>query len=199
MSIKVFVATKQERRTRESLLSDLAFRFPLSLFVTVYRAVAAVVVIACYKGPLDHGHTHKLSGAWRILQGLSLIPAFAVLYFRLTLVESTRFTQARALQDDPELLVKASKAGIVATEPHNSDEDFGKEKEIHSSASSTAPVLENEAIGLKFGTIGKKPHNEFIEYFSEWRHLKLLLGTAINWCKYSLLTGEVDDSELEPY
>lgn len=172
------VSDRSHLRKRGAMLATI---FSAQGFGNLFGAVAAVVVIACYKGPLDHGHTHKLSGAWRILQGLSLIPAFAVLYFRLTLVESTRFTQARALQDDPELLVKASKAGIVATEPHNSDEDFGKEKEIHSSASSTAPVLENEAIGLKFGTIGKKPHNEFIEYFSEWRHLKLLLGTAINW------------------
>jgi len=78
-------------------------------------AVAAVCVIAAYRGPVEAGDTHKLSGAWRILQGIALIPAFAVLYFRLTLVESTRFTQARQIQDDPELLAKASADGACPT------------------------------------------------------------------------------------
>lgn len=111
-------------------------------------------------------------------QGVALVPAFGVLYFRLTLVESTRFTQARALQDNPELLAKAANAGHIV--PESNSEEFEKEKHLESSSNSIAP-LENEAIGLGFGTIGKKPHNEFIEYFSEWRHLKLLIGTALNW------------------
>ncbi|PWN41311.1 putative PHO84-inorganic phosphate permease [Ceraceosorus guamensis] len=137
-------------------------------------AIAAVVVIAAYKGPVTAGDTHKLSGAWRILQGLALIPAFGVLYFRLTLVESTRFTQARQIQDDPELLAKASAAGVVVGES-DSDEELAKK------GGDTPIAAENEAVGLKFATVGKKPHNEFFEYFSEWRHLRVLLGTILGW------------------
>ncbi|CEH14754.1 Inorganic phosphate transporter [Ceraceosorus bombacis] len=137
-------------------------------------AIAAVVVIAAYKGPVTAGDTHKLSGAWRILQGLALIPAFGVLYFRLTLVESTRFTQARQIQDDPELLAKASAAGVVVGES-DSDEELAKK------GGDTPVAAENQAVGLKFATVGKKPHNEFFEYFSEWRHLRVLLGTILGW------------------
>lgn len=136
----------------------------------------AVVVVSAYRSPVDDGDVHKLSGAWRILQGVALVPALGILYFRLTLVESTRFTQARALQDDPNLLKKAPQVSIGAdSDSHNSME---KEK---NSDSNDVIHLENQAIGLKLATIGKKPKNEFIEYFSEWRHLKLLLGTALNW------------------
>jgi PHS family inorganic phosphate transporter-like MFS transporter len=139
-------------------------------------AVAAVAVIACYKGPVDHGNLHKLSGAWRILQGLSLIPAFAVLYFRLTLVESTRFTQARAIQDDPELLNKASAAGVIVSE----DDDHSDLKK-GSSDSDVNLNLQNQAIGLKLAGIGKKPKNEFFAYFSQPKHALHLFGTAACW------------------
>lgn len=139
-------------------------------------ALVAVVVIACYKGPVEHGNTHKLSGAWRIMQGLSLIPAFAVLYFRLTLVESTRFTQARAIQDDPELLNKASAAGVIVSE-----EDDHSDLKKGSSDSDVNLNLENKAIGLKLATVGRKPKNEFFEYFSKPRHALTLFGTAACW------------------
>ena len=135
-------------------------------------AIVAIVVIAAYKGPVEAGDYHKLSGAWRIMQGLALVPAFAVLYFRLTLVEATRFTQARKIQDDPEIL---HRQGMIAA-PVDSDDDIAK-KGVDSEASS----LQNEAVGLSFKPIGKKPHNEFFEYFSEWRHLKMLIGTAATW------------------
>lgn len=144
---------------------------------TLVGAVLAVIVIAGYKGHVESGDVHKLSGAWRILQGLSLIPAFASLYFRLTLVESTRFTQARAIQDDPELLNKASAKGVVVGEI-DSEEELALEK----AGGDVRPMaLQNETVGLAFGTIGKKPHNEFISYFSEWRHLKVLLGCSLSW------------------
>jgi PHS family inorganic phosphate transporter-like MFS transporter len=139
-------------------------------------ALVAVIVIACYKGPVDHGHTHKLSGAWRIMQGLALVPAFAVLYFRLTLVESTRFTQARAIQDDPELLNKASAAGVVVSE--EADQEYTKDT---GSGSDLGLHLENQAIGLKAGYTGKHPKNEFFTYFSKPRHALTLFGTAFSW------------------
>lgn len=139
-------------------------------------AVVAVVVIAAYRGSIEAGDVHKLSGAWRIMQGLSLVPAFAVLYFRLTLVESTRFTQARAIQDDPELLAKASAAGVVVKE----DEDASSVKGKGEMDSNSDLHLENKAIGVT-GYIGKKPHNEFFSYFSQPKHLKHLIGTALCW------------------
>jgi MFS transporter, PHS family, inorganic phosphate transporter len=61
-------------------------------------AIVALVVIAYYKGPVDHGNVKTLDGAWRILIGLGLAPALAVLPLRLMLAESTKFKEARKLQ-----------------------------------------------------------------------------------------------------
>jgi MFS family permease len=61
-------------------------------------AICAIIVIACYKGPVDHHNAKTLDGAWRILIGLGLAPALAVLPLRLMLVESTKFKEARKLQ-----------------------------------------------------------------------------------------------------
>ncbi|PWZ03048.1 putative PHO84-inorganic phosphate permease [Testicularia cyperi] len=134
-------------------------------------ALFAVIVIAGYRSYVDAGDVHKLSGAWRILQGLTLIPAFIVLYFRLTLVESTRFTQARKLQDDPELIAKGSNLNRS-----NSDEEITKEKSV----SGIMTPIEHTAVGMSFKSIGK-PKNEFIEYFSEWNNFKKLFGCAACW------------------
>lgn len=132
-------------------------------------ALLAVIVIAAYQPLVEQDHLpHKLSGAWRILQGLSLIPAFATLYQRLSMKESTRFTEARKLQDDPSRIHQlTSSAGS----------DDGKEFDDSS--------LEDEdvtktTLGLK--PVGERSHfGEFFVYFSEWRHAKILIGTAICW------------------
>lgn len=156
----------------------LGFIFSAQGWGNLLGALLAVITIAGYKHYIDHGDIHKLSGAWRILQGLSLIPAFATLYFRLTLVESTRFAQARKLQDDPEMVSKA----IAANE--NADDEITKEKALAGSDASldgNGPDIENAVPGLNTHPVGKKAHNEFFEYFSEWRHAKILIGTALSW------------------
>lgn len=170
-------AVVSDRANLKSRGKLLAIIFSNQGWGNLSGAVISVIVIACYKSSVLAGDTHKLSGAWRIMQGLALIPAFAVLYFRLTLVESTRFTQARAIQDDPELLAKASAAGVVVSS--EDDQSISKEKSGLDSEDSSLH-LENKAVGVS-GYVGKKPRNEFFEYFSQWKHLKHLIGTAGCW------------------
>lgn len=64
---------------------------------------------------------------WRIVIGLSLIPAFGTLYSRLTLKESTRFEEARKIgsDDDPVLKQKADQA-TVAVQPVPNEESDGE-------------------------------------------------------------------------
>ncbi|CAD6950880.1 unnamed protein product [Tilletia controversa] len=150
-------------------------------------SLVGVVVIAAYKSAITAtpaGNFHKLSGAWRILQGVSLVPAFGVLYFRLTMVESTRFTQARAIQDNPDLI---EKTGPVVG--NDDADDLVKEdrKDLHSPDSEGLPPqnFENKVAGLT-GMIGEKPHNEFGSYFSlrtplGRKHAWALFGCAATW------------------
>jgi hypothetical protein len=70
-----------------------------------------------------------LSAAWRIVIGLSLIPAFATLYQRLTLPESTRYIASQKRPDDIETFEnlkavteeKDTKAVVTTTDSEASD------------------------------------------------------------------------------
>ncbi|CAD6890796.1 unnamed protein product [Tilletia laevis] len=140
-------------------------------------AIAGIAVIGAYKGPIQAGDLHKLSGAWRILQGIVLVPSFGVLYFRLTMVEASRFKQARALQDNPELLnendtEKGLKKGSAGPgSDSDTDNAHGVENREDELEKRVKHVPETKAA---------KRH-EFYQYFSQPRHAATLFGTAFTW------------------
>ncbi|KAF8873974.1 major facilitator superfamily domain-containing protein [Gymnopilus junonius] len=77
----------------------------------------------------DKGETSKIDGVWRIVVGLSLIPAFGTLYQRLTLPESKRYVTSQQLkQRDAESLnetdeVKKKPATAAVAEEVASEEN----------------------------------------------------------------------------
>jgi len=105
------------------------------------------------------GNTSKTDGIWRIIVGISLIPAFGTLYQRLTLAESTRFIASQKVEEDGDLeKIKEQKA---------TDDD-----------SVTTPPVEKPVAAAP---PKKTQIKEFLTYFSEWRHAKLLIGTSMSW------------------
>ncbi|KAH7907097.1 major facilitator superfamily domain-containing protein [Hygrophoropsis aurantiaca] len=140
----------------------LAYIFANQGWGSFVGALATVVVLLCYKRAMDgEGETSKVDGVWRIVVGLSLIPAFGTLYQRLTLPESTRFKKSQQRADEAELDdLKSAKDAVDAEVASLSDR--GKE--------------------TKQGAEDKKAHfREFARYFSEWRHAKILIGTCSCW------------------
>ncbi len=125
---------------------------------------------------------------WRILIGLSLIPAFGTLYQRLTLPESTRFTEARKnarIQDEESVEELKKKANA---DPGVNEKDVCERVQpVNSDSSSTDSPAETGANAPANAQAeelaeGKKTHfKEFFAYFSEWRHAKILLGTCSCW------------------
>jgi hypothetical protein len=111
---------------------------------------------------------------WRIVVGLSLIPAFGTLYQRLTLAEATRFVESQN-----------KNVTLIEREPSpHSDEEAGK-KELE--GATTAEVVEKKKAHFR-GTSGHHQsahwltaNTEFLIYFGEWRHGKILLGTCLCW------------------
>lgn len=136
-------------------------------------SIAFMVVLAAYKHSMDtNGHTSRVDGIWRILVGISLVPAFGTLYQRLTLGESTRYAEARARaaqneEDDIGELKKRQDAEIAGQEKGETD----------SSVPSTPPLKNHEQPAQG----NKGQFKEFVRYFSEWRHGKVLLATAGCW------------------
>ena len=116
---------------------------------------------------------------WRILVGLSLIPAFGTLYQRLTLPESTRYMESRknaAVKDEEaidELKKKANADPGVVEKTASSSSD--------SASQTDAAAAERDAHAKHLASVKKTHFKDFFVYFSEWRHLKVLLGTCSCW------------------
>lgn len=131
-----------------------------------------------------------MASVWRIVVGLSLIPAFATLYQRLTLPESTRYKEASKLgheEDNIAELKQRADADVASadssTNGTNPEKPSGKSPAViereasQATATGEPPKLSKAELAAQ-----KKAHwREFVVYFSEWRHLKNLLGTCICW------------------
>ncbi|KAI6144623.1 major facilitator superfamily domain-containing protein [Pisolithus tinctorius] len=136
----------------------LAYIFANQGWGSLVGSLATIIVLACYKHVMnDEGETSKVDGVWRIVIGLSLIPAFGTLYQRLTLPEAERYKKAKNATafeiDDVKELKEGGKVSSLTETVEEIPED-----------------------------IQRKAHfGEFIEYFSEWRHAKILIGTCTCW------------------
>jgi len=152
----------------------LAYIFANQGWGSLVGSLVVIIVLACYKDAMDyHGETSKVDGVWRICIGVSLIPAFGTLYQRLTLPEAKRFKDARAAsqeENDIEVLKEEEKkkAGSVSSASASAEPEPQSEKVV---APKTKAVAKRNAHHFK----------EFFAYFSEWRHLKQLIGTSICW------------------
>ncbi|KAF8202598.1 phosphate transporter [Mycena galopus ATCC 62051] len=139
----------------------LAYIFSNQGWGSLVGSVVTIVVLAAYKHVMnDEGEISKVDGVWRIVVGLSLIPAFGTLYQRLHLPESERFKESQVQQSHAN--------DIELHHDNNSAEVAGKKAGRHEAH--TVEVVHKEA-----------HFKEFLTYFSEWRHAKLLIGTCMCW------------------
>ena len=197
-----------------------------------------LIVLLCYRHVMeDQGDTGKVDGVWRIVVGLSLLPAFGTLYQRLTLPESIRYKESKEGHhlDDPHTRVvdlektadsaeavnddnvendnesekrdkKSEKDGdsVVRIEERDVPEEDDRTKPVTPVSSTVASIEEppeevRSVLSVKDVVLKKKAHfrgndvhhssltacspieTEFITYFSEWRHAKILIGTCVCW------------------
>ncbi|KAJ7184877.1 major facilitator superfamily domain-containing protein [Mycena filopes] len=140
----------------------LAYIFSNQGWGSLVGSLVTIIVLAAYKHVMnDEGKTSKVDGVWRIVVGVSLVPAFGTLYQRLTLPESTRFKESQIQHGHPE-------PNIMELHHGSSGEDEAAKK--------------NAAAFHDTHVVEKTAHfKDFIAYFSEWRHAKILLGTCLCW------------------
>ncbi|KAG8858430.1 hypothetical protein FRB96_005315 [Tulasnella sp. 330] len=128
-------------------------------------AIVFIVVLSAYKPAMNgRGEVSKVDGVWRICVGLSLIPCFGTLYQRLTLPEATRYNEAqsRAAGEDPDIENKKAAGAHVEEKP--------------------AAEIDGNGAGYQQAVPSKQVQfMEFVHYMSEWRHAKVLIGTAACW------------------
>lgn len=179
----------------------LAFTFSMQGWGNLIGGIATLVIIYAYRSSIQAEDVSKLNGVWRLIFGIILIPCLGTLYQRITLPESEKYKNARALQNDPDLLKK----GLITSDVINSNNDGKKrnssdiEKPPHtaspsatSSASGVEIVPDNtagemhdaEKTGLGAKGVVKQRRaalGEFVDYFSDRKHALTLFSTAANW------------------
>lgn len=158
----------------------LAYIFAMQGWGSFVGALVTIVVLSCYKHVMnDEGETSKVDGVWRIVVGLSLIPAFGTLYQRLTMQESKRFTEAKQMTDRTPERDLENEMYVMNTEGISGSSSNNKEKNrVHVSSANVQPGSEApDTIATK----KEAQFGEFIAYFSEWRHAKILIGTCTCW------------------
>jgi MFS transporter, PHS family, inorganic phosphate transporter len=183
---------------RRGLLPNLVYA--LQGVGGLFSTVTTAIVIAAYHNQARAINdvrnlstpciARSVSGAWRILQGRSLVPAFGLLYFCLAVPESTRFVEARKLQNDPDLVPQPHSE--MSTEVADDAEDE-EDKEDEEDDEDECGGVEDEAgksgrngrfwkTGVGFAIAGERPHYmEPITYFKDWRHMKGPIKTSVSW------------------
>lgn len=123
----------------------------------VFAGIVALVVVAAYKGDLEHANSAKeCVGAcvkandqmWRILVGFGCVPGCIALYYRLTIAESPRYSL-----------------------------DI-KEHDVLEKVTDAEAALDETAHDL---TPPKASFRDFWRHFGQWKYGKILLGTAGSW------------------
>lgn len=152
----------------------LAYIFSNQGWGSFVGSLITIIVLEIYKPSINgRGEVSKLDGVWRIVVGLSLVPSFATLYQRLTLGESKRFKDSQA-QPNMDTEMGDSKKPPV----QGGSEDVS----VPSYSETSSKFSGNEKAAPVDVVVKKQAHfKEFLLYFSEWRHAKILIGTCVCW------------------
>ncbi|KAJ1796956.1 hypothetical protein LPJ59_003434 [Coemansia sp. RSA 2399] len=134
--------------------------FAFQGFGNVMAPIVSLIVIACFKNSIDSDVLY-LDYVWRIIIGVGCIPGVCTLYWRLCMTDSDRFRHLeQANTDAASVQSSRSEREKILT--------AGPENDIDST--SAAP-----------GQAHIRQPKSFSQYFGEWKHLKVLLGTSIAW------------------
>jgi PHS family inorganic phosphate transporter-like MFS transporter len=137
--------------------------------------IVALICVAGYKDSLITANTSAECGyecqkacdvMWRIVVGMGCVPGVIALYFRLTIPESPRYTLD--VQYDIEKAV--ADTGKFASGNHGAagDEDV---QQLRVTERIKAEVIQPP----------KASFADFRRHFGQWKHFKVLLGTAGTW------------------
>eukprot|EP00475_Leptophrys_vorax_P018852 TRINITY_DN2573_c0_g1_i1.p1 TRINITY_DN2573_c0_g1~~TRINITY_DN2573_c0_g1_i1.p1 ORF type:complete len:532 (-),score=138.94 TRINITY_DN2573_c0_g1_i1:64-1659(-) len=125
----------------------------------ILGSLVSLAVLACFKDMILEDVTN-LGYCWRILAGFGAVPALLAVYWRLTIAESPRFA-AHVLNDQE----RAQHAAELFLDPGANLADV---RNLDRSSG-----LSSISLGQYFRFAAN--------YFSQWSHAKILIGTALAW------------------
>lgn len=122
-------------------------------------ALVGIIVVSAYKNTTindDPATLGSIDPQWRLLIGLGCVPGVIALYFRLTIPETPRFTM------DIERNIERATADVKQVLDPN------------------LPAIDDDAV-VRRVQVPKASWADFRRYFSQWRNLKILIGTSYSW------------------
>ena len=126
--------------------------------MTSASAIASIIILSAFRDAIisaPYPPSKPIDYCWRILIGLGCVPGVIALYFRLTIPETPRFTM-----DIERNVSQAS-------------------RDIHTVLGTTAYVADKSL--TEPANVPRASRADFIAYFSQWKNLKVILGTAYSW------------------
>lgn len=140
------------------------------LFAAIIAMIMAVAFKRSYLSILDESlcdDACRLAAdrSWRVIVGVGAIPACLALYYRITIPETPRYTF------DVQFDVEKADADIRA---YVSSKPKG---EIHTTCCGI--MCQHQATQVL--NVPKASWSDLRAYFSEWSHLKILIGTSMSW------------------
>lgn len=151
--------------------SLLALIFSNQGLGTLAGSICTIIILACFEKSLNvEGEYGQLDAVWRIQMGLALVPALAVLPFRLTMPEGLKYLESKELNSATSSPTFSTSDNTLRHSEVGSPNLPAAHARIETR---TVPVIKQPKSKAKWDT--------FIVYFKEWRHLKLLIGTASTW------------------
>ncbi|KIX95064.1 uncharacterized protein Z520_09374 [Fonsecaea multimorphosa CBS 102226] len=136
-------------------------------------AIIALIVVSGFHQSLKTAKTVALCDGvcqlavdkmWRVIIGFGAVPGCIALYFRLTIPETPRYTFDVA---------RDSEKAVADVKAYQSGQHEGKPDEV-----SRAAVLQDSRQRLE---TPKASWSDFWRHYSQWKHGKVLLGTAGSW------------------
>lgn len=136
-------------------------------------AIVTLVVTVGFKGSLSSAATPaRCTGVcqlavdkmWRVVIGFGIVPAVCALYFRLTIPETPRYTFDVA---------RDAEKGVEDVKAYQAGKAEGKPDEV-----ARAAVLQDSRVRLD---PPKASWSDFFRHYGQWKHGKVLLGTAGSW------------------
>ncbi|KAJ7925028.1 major facilitator superfamily domain-containing protein [Mycena leptocephala] len=175
------VADRANLRRRGTMVT---FIFAMQGWGALVGGVVFIVLLSIYKKGVEfHHHVGQLNSVWRIYTGLILIPAIITIVQRLMMTESTRMKGVQAVRGDPTLINKGQVIGVKLD--HNGEKAAADGSDTDSTPEAKAAA---EASGLAATKAAKAAAwRDARDYFSEWRHLKILIGTTTSWFLLDLI------------
>lgn len=134
----------------------MAAVFAMQGFGILTGAIVSIIFLSIFKNSIQN-NINSLENVWRLIIAFGIVPCLVAIYFRLTIPETPRFT----MQVNNNIDKGVNDVNYIKT---------GKKKNV---ANFISNILQNDT--------NKSIFSEFRRHFSQWKNLKLLIGTSVCW------------------